>query len=114
MAMTGRGTGPAGPYRASKTSWRFSEMKCRKCKAPITAEKISFRDECPVCGEDLHVCLNCLFYDTGKANSCREDKAEFVKEKERANFCEYFRFTERQIETSAKEEAEKRWKELFK
>jgi len=89
-------------------------VKCRRCKTPIAAEKISFRDECPVCREDLHVCLNCIFYDTGKANSCREDKAEFVKEKERANFCEYFRFTERQAETSAKEEAEKKWKDLFK
>ncbi|MHB8109849.1 MAG: hypothetical protein ACYDHW_07440 [Syntrophorhabdaceae bacterium] len=89
-------------------------MNCRKCKMPIESETISFRDECPVCHEDLHVCLNCIFYDTGKSNSCREDKAEFVKEKDRANFCEYFRFTERSSESASKADAEKRWRELFK
>ncbi|HOC44969.1 MAG: hypothetical protein PHT96_08090 [Syntrophorhabdaceae bacterium] len=89
-------------------------MKCNKCGTPVETDKISFRDDCQVCHEDLHTCLNCIFYDTGKSNSCREDKADFVKEKDRANFCEYFRFTERKTQASAKEEAEKRWKELFK
>jgi hypothetical protein len=89
-------------------------VKCNKCGRPIEADTISFRDECPVCREDLHVCLNCIFYDTGKSNSCREDKADFVKEKDRANFCEYFRFTERKAQAPTKEDAEKRWKELFK
>ena len=89
-------------------------MKCNRCGTQVETDKISFRDECPVCHADLHTCLNCIFYDTGKSNSCREDKADFVKEKDRANFCEYFRFTERKAQASAKEEAEKRWKELFK
>lgn len=89
-------------------------MRCRRCNAPITSEKISFREECTQCHGDLHVCMNCLFYDTGKANSCREERADYVKEKDRANFCEYFRFTEREGETSAKAAAEARWKELFK
>lgn len=89
-------------------------MNCNKCGTPIETDVISFRDECPVCHQDLHVCLNCIFYDTGKSNSCREDKADFVKEKDRANFCEYFRFTERKEKTSAKDEARKKWDELFK
>ncbi|HVN96043.1 MAG TPA: hypothetical protein VMT62_06410 [Syntrophorhabdaceae bacterium] len=88
--------------------------KCYKCKAEIESEKISFREECPVCGSDLHVCLNCSFYDTGKANSCREDQADYVKEKEKANYCDYFRFTDLSAKQSARDEAEKLWASLTK
>ena len=87
--------------------------KCHKCKAEIVNEKISFREECEVCGSDLHVCVNCLFYDAGKANSCREDKAEYVKERDRANYCEYFRFADDAPKLSGKNEAEKLWNTLF-
>ena len=88
--------------------------KCRKCKNEITLEKIYFRDECAVCGSDLHVCVNCFFYDTGKENSCREDKADYVKEKDRANYCEYFKFVDDIINKSGKADAEKLWNTLFK
>jgi hypothetical protein len=33
----------------------------------------------------------CEFYDTSVAKSCREPVAEEVTDKERANFCDYFR-----------------------
>jgi hypothetical protein len=49
------------------------------------------RDECPACGADVHVCRMCAFYDTSVAKSCREPVAEEVTDKERANFCDYFR-----------------------
>ena len=49
------------------------------------------RDECPACSADLHVCRLCEFYDTSVAKSCREPVAEEVTDKERANFCDYFR-----------------------
>lgn len=78
------------------------------------SERPSFREECPHCGSDLHVCLNCFFYDQGKANSCREDKADYVGEKDRANYCEYFRFTDGSAVISSKDKAEKLWNELFK
>ncbi len=80
----------------------------------IVIEKISFRDECQKCGSDLHVCLNCLFYDTGKANSCREDSADYVRERDKANYCEYFRFVGRDEDGSAKEKAKELWQDLFK
>jgi hypothetical protein len=88
--------------------------KCHKCKAEITLEKISFREECEQCGNDLHVCLNCLFFDTGKANSCREDKADYVKERDRANYCEYFRFADYIQKESDRDKAQKLWQDLFK
>lgn len=33
----------------------------------------------------------CIFYSPDVARQCREDDAEEVKEKERANFCDYFK-----------------------
>ena len=52
---------------------------------------LSRRAECPACDADLHVCVMCEFYDTRVAKSCRETIAEEVKDKRRANFCDYFR-----------------------
>ena len=37
--------------------------KCHKCGTAIVEESVSRRDECPGCGADLRVCLNCTFYD---------------------------------------------------
>lgn len=89
--------------------------KCPKCQALIDSEKISFKDECPSCRIDLHVCIYCQFYDEGKANHCREPQADYVKGRDRANFCEYFRFHDaRSDTTSDKEAAEKLWNQLFK
>ncbi|MCX7857333.1 MAG: hypothetical protein N2513_05055 [Deltaproteobacteria bacterium] len=87
--------------------------KCYKCGMLIEIERVSRRDECPNCGSDLHVCLNCRFYDETKANSCIEIKAERQREKDRANFCEYFEFREQKDEKKGKKEAEKLWEELF-
>jgi hypothetical protein len=49
------------------------------------------RDECVFCKTDLHVCKNCEFYDSNSYNECRESSADVVKEKERANFCDFFK-----------------------
>jgi len=48
-------------------------------------------DECKNCNAELHVCKLCEFYDIGKAKHCREPIAEEVRDKERANFCDYFK-----------------------
>lgn len=87
---------------------------CFKCATPLNLEFVSRRDACPMCGSDIRVCLNCTFYDEGKANKCRETQAELVKEKDRANYCDYFRFKEEGRKKSGKEEADRLWKELFR
>ena len=46
---------------------------------------------CIACRADLHVCKLCEFYALGVANECREPIAERVVNKERANFCGYFK-----------------------
>ena len=46
--------------------------------------------ECLACHAELHVCRLCSFYDPRKAESCSEERADPPKDKQRANFCEYF------------------------
>jgi len=66
-------------------------MICWKCKKEISIEKPVRGDECPLCHADLHVCRACDFYESGAHNDCRESSADMVTDKERANFCDYFR-----------------------
>lgn len=87
--------------------------RCHTCRNTVQLDFVSRRDACSVCGSDLRACLNCLFYDETKANKCREPQAEYVKEKDRANYCDYFRFREEGQKKTGKEEAEKLWNNLF-
>jgi hypothetical protein len=68
-------------------------LVCWKCGASLAALTLPLRrlEECKGCGAELHVCRMCVDYDTAVAKSCREPIAEEVKEKERANFCDYFK-----------------------
>ena len=67
-------------------------MLCAFCKTKASEESIGFRDECPKCGGDLHICRNCRFYAPHAANQCREPAIpEPVRDKERRNLCEYFK-----------------------
>jgi len=90
--------------------------RCFRCNAPVgDREFFSRRDECGQCGADLHVCKNCSFYHPGRSNDCDEPQAERVVDKDRANYCDFFRFKEQQGEkASRKEDAKKAWDELFK
>jgi len=70
-----------------------AELVCWKCGAPLgdIPLPLSRFAECKACHAKLHVCRMCEFYDTSVAKSCREPVAEEVKDKTRANFCDYFR-----------------------
>lgn len=70
-----------------------ASLSCWKCGFALDDLPVPLgrRDECPACGTDLHVCRMCEFYDTSVAKSCREPIAEEVGDKERSNFCDYFR-----------------------
>lgn len=63
---------------------------CHKCETKTQAERIGFREDCDNCGEDLHVCYNCQFYDEGSYNECREPSADRVTDKDRSNLCDFF------------------------
>jgi hypothetical protein len=67
-------------------------MNCALCKTKVPEGKIMFRDECDHCGGDLHICLNCSFYDPNVSRQCREPAIpESVRDKERKNLCEHFK-----------------------
>lgn len=68
-------------------------MQCFACRSPIelaSGERVGFRDACPKCGTDLHVCRNCAHHDPSAYNECREPNAERVADRERGNRCDYF------------------------
>ena len=66
-------------------------MNCWNCRHRIeTVARIGFHAHCERCDRPLHACRNCLFYDPGYNNQCRETMAERVVDRERSNFCEYF------------------------
>jgi ribosomal protein L40E len=71
----------------------MSELVCWKCGASLADYTLPLRrlEECRKCGAELHVCRMCEWYDTSVAKHCREPIAEEVKDKERANFCDYFK-----------------------
>lgn len=74
----------------------MSERRCYGCGAEVgEREVVGRRDACLGCGADLHCCLNCDFHDPALHNECREPQAERQVDKERGNFCEYFRFRTR-------------------
>ncbi|NOX42230.1 MAG: hypothetical protein GXP19_00615 [Gammaproteobacteria bacterium] len=66
---------------------------CWKCGESLSSLLTPFNrhDECPACKLDVHVCRMCKFYDARSNNSCREPVAEDVSNKERSNFCDYFK-----------------------
>ena len=69
---------------------------CHACGNRVeVGREVGRRDECPSCHADLRCCLNCRFYDAAAPKQCREPQAELVREKAKANFCDYFRFADR-------------------
>ena len=68
-------------------------LVCWKCGASLAALSMPMRrlDICPRCSAELHVCRLCVEYDTSKAKHCREPIAEEVREKDRANFCDFYK-----------------------
>jgi len=75
---------------------------CYRCRGELSFEaKVSREAICPACSSDVHVCANCRFYDRSSHNQCREPAAEFVRDKERANFCEFFELAGRRSSAKA-------------
>jgi hypothetical protein len=89
---------------------------CHKCKNEIADDFFVGRQtQCPSCGADLHCCLNCSFYDLGAYNDCREPQAERVLDKDRSNFCDFFKFKQTgKSEGSAGLKTKDKLEELFK
>ena len=66
-------------------------LRCWSCGDPLAELTLPLRrlEACRRCGAELYACRMCRHFDVRVAKSCREPVAEEVKDKERANFCDY-------------------------
>ncbi|MFW5693884.1 MAG: hypothetical protein ACOCYB_01855 [Alkalispirochaeta sp.] len=65
---------------------------CYKCGYTFPEDLVVTRAlECPQCSAPVRCCKNCVFYEPGAHWDCRETIPEPVSDKERSNFCDYFR-----------------------
>lgn len=89
-------------------------LVCWKCGASLADLTLPLRrlEECRQCHAELHVCKLCEWYSVSVAKHCREPIAEEVKDKERANFCDYFKPREGAYSTQKTDAASKAQAEL--
>lgn len=95
------------------------ELICWNCKKEMTvADKVTRQDACPHCESPIKCCFNCLHYDKDSFHQCKESAvAEWVRYKEKANFCEYYipRFDHliKRKKPRTAEDRKEAWDELF-
>ena len=79
-------------------------LACYRCGEALAelSLPLSRHDQCPGCSADLHVCKMCVFFDAQVPRQCREDGAEDVSEKERPNFCDWFKPSDRAFDPKRK------------
>jgi hypothetical protein len=88
---------------------------CWSCNHEIPANQYHRLDHCDSCGRDTHACRNCEFHDRAFNNECRESQADRVVDKEKSNFCDFFKPSDRKGSSAAKKDALKAAAEaLFK
>jgi len=91
---------------------------CFKCGAPYTSNgPVGRQAVCLKYDTDLHCCLNCRFYSPNAGNECDEPKAEWVRDKDRANYRDYFkprRGSGAGFRTPSSRDSGARFEDLFK
>lgn len=78
---------------------------CPSCGAEVSTP-VSFTAECPSCGKMLHSCVCCAFYSPSSHYGCKESVDEPVWDKERSNFCDWFRLSDKAPSGDAKGKSE--------
>jgi len=89
---------------------------CFKCGNEIDFDRIKMQrtDMCPHCGQDMHCCRNCEYWDPQSHNQCREHIAEYIADRERVNYCTHFLYRNGTFERPDLDAAKKRLSTLFK
>ncbi len=95
--------------------------KCHACGAAwegTPGSQPGRGEACTKCGADLHCCRNCRHYDPSAHHECRSSTTEYVKDKEKRNFCDEFEFSEKGTggggENRPPDDMDQKWKNLFK
>ena len=64
---------------------------CMSCDAELPADlRIGRETLCPKCDAYLHACIQCRFYEPTLHNQCLEPEADYVGDRQKANFCDFF------------------------
>ncbi len=90
---------------------------CHKCLREVPFETRVLRSEyCPWCASALHCCLNCTFHDPHAHNECTEHGTDLIRDRDAANYCNFFQFAEgpRGGDNSEQQRAKKKLDGLFK
>ncbi|MBF0147729.1 MAG: hypothetical protein HQL84_13405 [Magnetococcales bacterium] len=67
------------------------QKQCWKCQTNLGTCSFTRGESCSKCGYSVRVCKNCLHYDPRAYNACREPQSERVVDKEKTNFCDFFK-----------------------
>ena len=81
-------------------------LYCYRCGESLAAltPPMSRQDMCPSCSNFLHVCRMCVNFNFHVLKQCREDDAEEVFDKEKANFCDWYKPSPNAFNASGKHE----------
>ena len=91
-----------GFYFFLSPSYNSGVSQCYRCgKELADAGAVKRESYCPSCNAALHCCRNCRFHVPSAHNQCSEPSAEWVRDKEKPNFCEYFTFREGSVTRSS-------------
>src|SRR5574341_863102 len=73
-------------------------FRCYRCGRTVSPDSPLLQYElCPYCSSAVHCCLNCLYYDDFSPNKCSEPAADWVPDKQKANFCRFFEMAEPEV-----------------
>lgn len=86
-------------------------MKCPYCGAQISG--VYFSTTCPSCSKPLHTCRACAFYSPSSHYGCRENVDELVQDKDRSNFCDSYRLTDKEISGNKSDDALRKLESMF-
>jgi hypothetical protein len=68
-------------------------IECWRCGTAVKSNQLPITrlEQCLHCHADLHVCRLCRSWNPRYTSKCSHDHAEPPLDRERANFCQYFR-----------------------
>jgi hypothetical protein len=82
--------GPRGP-REITTREATAVVRCFNCGHQTSPmEEIALDSTCAKCGDDLHICRNCLHFDPSARWECRQTLPAPVRSKNTRNDCAQF------------------------
>ncbi len=64
---------------------------CAFCDGELPADlRVGRETLCPHCDGYVHACVQCRFYEPTLHNQCLEPEADYVGDRQKANFCDFF------------------------